>query len=145
MMNPRKRNASAVSSSVSQARLDRIANPTGTYLRAYVRWLNRLTDVETWPSQMLKERQIEMQPELAELEKLCRTPSESLTGPEWWKLAERLDKLRAQERALEEVLERRMWAEKNRRAGDTLKPMLSRATRTQAQELEISDDPFRDE
>lgn len=130
---------SAISSSVAQARLDRAADPPGTYARTYVRWWNRLArEAETYPSAVLKEHLEEIQPELRTLAQLRLTPSTSLTGPEWVAIAERHDRLKARERAIEETLERREWAARRRQPRPAGKPFVT----PPLPPVELENDPF---
>lgn len=132
--------------SVTEARLERAARSPRIYHDTYLKWWNRFTDLETYPSQEMKVRVEVLEREILALTRLRERPSSGMSGREWTEIADRHDRLKAQAQAIYESLERREWNARRslpRRAGSTSRPTSTPLTTTVG--LEPGTDPFSQE
>jgi ribonuclease HI len=102
---------SAPNLSVTQARLDWIVNEgrtwQQTYVPAYLKWLNRLTDEETYDSEAMRDRLYEVGGEIARLKAAFHETPAEWSAREWTAAQLKRVRLEAQYEAISETLQRR--------------------------------------
>jgi hypothetical protein len=93
---------------LSQARLDRISQPTRVFFLTWVRWFLRIrSDPQTYHAEMLKEKAGEMGSRIARLKQQVLNPAPELTAEAWEQLETQLQKAWGISYAIEDNLRER--------------------------------------
>lgn len=94
-------------SSLCQARLDAIVTVSPIYYQKYLEWTRMISDApQNYTPAVLKARAEELGPRIALLKRELMAPDLEMTAPAWKVEHERLLRLQAQMRAVEEAQER---------------------------------------